>query len=200
MAEANGGDTGTGGPTRGGRRPAAFVDRDGTIIREGDYLSDPDQVELLPGAVSGLRRLREKGYALVVVTNQSGIARGLYDEPAYRKVEAEVERRLEAAGVVTLGTYHCPHHPDFTGPCDCRKPSPGLALRAAREHDLDLAGSVYIGDRLRDVAMAAELGGVAVLVRTGYGAGEAAHAPSDVLVVDDLSEAARRLPAASRGR
>ena len=171
-------------------RPALFVDRDGTVIEEGEYLSDPEQVELIPGTVDGLRRFAAAGYAVVLVTNQSGIARGYYDEAAFERVQAEVERRLRSAGVTLTAVYFCPHHPDFTGPCDCRKPAPGLFLRAAREHRLDPGRSVYVGDRLRDVEPGLALGGRAVLVRTGYGAAESAAAPPGVLVVDDLVAAA----------
>lgn len=182
------------------RRAAAFVDRDGTIIREKEYLSAPGQIEVLPGAVAGLLELQRQGYEIVILTNQSGIARGLFDENQYHTVERELERRLSDRGVRILGTYHCPHHPDFSGACDCRKPAPGLAVRAARELHLDPARSVFIGDRLRDVIMAEELGAQAVLVRTGYGAEEAKRAPASVLVVDDLEEAARRLPPPPGGR
>lgn len=171
--------------------PAVFVDRDGTIIREAEYLSDPDQVSLLPGAVEGLAAFQDAGFAVVVVTNQSGIARGYYDEAAYRAVEAEVERQLAAEGVRVLDAYHCPHHPEFTGPCSCRKPAPGLFQRAARDHDLALERSVYIGDRLRDVEPALALGGTPILVRTAYGGEEAGAAPAGVRVVDDLAAAAR---------
>lgn len=173
--------------------PAAFVDRDGTIIREREYLSDPADVELLPGAVEGLRAFQDAGYAIVLVTNQSGIARGYYGEAEYRAVEAEVERRLAQAGVDVRGAYHCPHHPEITGPCRCRKPAPGLFEDAAADHDLALSESVYIGDRLRDVTPGAALGGTAVLVRTGYGEEEAGAAPPEVRVVDDLAAAARSI-------
>lgn len=178
-----------------GRR-AAFVDRDGTIVREKEYLADPAGVDLVPGAAEGLLALQEAGFAIVVVTNQSGIARGYYDEAAYRAVEAEVEARLLREGVRVLATYHCPHHPDFTGPCNCRKPAPGLFVRASRDHGLDPGASVFIGDRVRDVAAADELGGTAFLVRSGYGSEEAPGAPAWVRVVDDLAAAAR---AAARG-
>ena len=170
---------------------AVFVDRDGTVIREKEYLSDPADVELLPGAAAGLRAFRDAGYPIVIVTNQSGIARGYYTEADYRAVEAEVERRLAELGVDVLAAYHCPHHPDFTGPCECRKPAPGLFRDAAGAHDLDLAGSIYIGDRLRDIEPGRVLGGTPVLVRTGYGESEAATAPADVRVVADLEAAAR---------
>lgn len=174
----------------GGGRPAAFVDRDGTIIREREYLSDPADVELLPGAVEGLRTLSAAGFAIVVVTNQSGIARGLYDEAAYQAVQRRLVETLAGDGVRVTGSYHCPHHPDFTGACDCRKPGTGLFRRAVREHALDPARSVFIGDRLRDIEAARDLGGRAFLVRTGYGREEAKGAGKDVVVCDDLETAA----------
>lgn len=171
-------------------RRAVFVDRDGTLIREKEYLSDPGGVELLDGAVDGLLRFQAAGFMVVIVTNQSGIARGYYDEAAYQRVARELTLRLEAEGVRVAASYHCPHHPDFSGPCDCRKPASGLFERAAEELRLDLAASVYIGDRLRDVEPGLRLGGQAVLVRTGYGAAEASDAPPRVRVVDDLESAA----------
>ena len=170
---------------------AVFVDRDGTVIREAEYLSDPRDVVLLPGAAAGLRAFREAGFPVVIVTNQSGIARGYYTEADYHAVQAEVERRLAEAGVDVVGAYHCPHHPDFTGPCRCRKPAPGLFEDAAAEHHLDLSRSIFIGDRLRDIEPARALGGTPILVRTGYGGEEAGAAPADVRVVADLEAAAR---------
>lgn len=179
------------------RRPAVFVDRDGTIIRERDYLSDPDGVELLPGAVAGLRAFAEAGYAVVIVTNQSGIGRGYFGEDEYAAVQRRVVERLAAAGVEVVASYHCPHHPEHTGPCECRKPAPGLFLRAIREHELDAAASVWIGDRVRDVVPARDLGGRAVLVRTGYGRKESAEAPDWVRRADDLEAAARMVVSGS---
>ena len=170
-------------------RPAAFLDRDGTIIAERDYLADPAGVELLPGAIAGLRALRDAGYALVLVSNQSGIARGLYGIAEYQAVQARLEDLLRQDDVAADASYFCPHHPDFTGPCDCRKPAPGLYHRAAADLDLDLARSLFIGDKLSDVLPAATFGGTALLVRTGYGRGEEARAAAAVpglLVADDL--------------
>lgn len=172
-------------------RPAAFVDRDGTIIREREYLGDPAGVELLPGAVEGLRALHAAGYQLVIVSNQSGIARGYYDETAYLAVQSRLIDLLGREGVAVAGSYHCPHHPDFSGPCACRKPSAGLFREAIRSLDLDPGRSLFIGDRLRDVTPAHELGGRAFLVRTGYGAREAPAADADVVVCDDLRAVAR---------
>lgn len=172
-------------------RPAAFVDRDGTILIERHYLADPAGVELVPGAAAALRSLREAGYALVMVTNQSGIARGIYTADDFEAVQERLEEVLARAGVRLDAVYHCPHHPVFTGPCECRKPATGLFRRAARELGLDLARSLYIGDRLKDVLPARELGGTGILVRTGYGEAEARDAPPWVRVLEDLAAAAR---------
>jgi len=146
-------------------RAAAFLDRDGTIIRDTEYLRDPEQVELLPGAAEAIRRLNDAGWPVVVVTNQSGIARGLLTEQDYERVRMRVDKALaEAAGAKIDATYYCPHHPDLTGPCECRKPGVKLYTDAAREHDLDLAHSWYVGDRIRDVAPADKFGGESVLL------------------------------------
>ena len=172
-----------------GNRPAAFLDRDGTIIVEHEYIADPGRVELVPGAAAALRRLRDHGFALILVTNQSGIARGLYTLNDFRAVQARVEETLEREGVQFDGVYFCPHHPDFTGPCDCRKPGLGMYRQAAAEHGLELSASVFIGDRMKDVLPANEFGGLGILVRTGYGAQEAAHAPPGLSIAADLGEA-----------
>lgn len=185
------------GDARAGGR-AVFVDRDGTIIREREYLADPEAVELLPGAGEGLRTLSEAGFAVVIVTNQSGIARGYFDEAAYQAVQAKVVAELARHRVTILASYHCPHHPDHTGPCDCRKPAPGMFRRAARDHGLDLSGSALVGDRLRDVEPARALGAMAVLVRTGYGDEESRRAPGWVAVASDLAEAAGMIIATER--
>ena len=175
-----------------GRR-AVFLDRDGTILVEKEYLADPDQAELIPGAAEGLRRLADAGFALVVVTNQSGIARGMYGIAEYEAVDARMRELLRAHGVEITASYYCPHHPDFTGACDCRKPAPGLFEQAVRELDIDPLRSWLIGDRLRDVVPARTLGARAVLVRTGYGAEEAQDAPADVGIAADLDDAAESI-------
>ena len=172
-------------------RPAAFLDRDGTVMVEREYLADPAGVELVPGAADALRRLRQAGYALVLVTNQSGIGRGLYTHADFTAVQARLEQELAAAGVTLDGVYFCPHAPD-TG-CACRKPGTALFLQAAAELGLDLGASVFIGDRLRDVEPAAGLGGRGILVRTGYGVDESASASAGVAVVADLAAAAARV-------
>jgi histidinol-phosphate phosphatase family protein len=146
-------------------RRAVFLDRDGTIIRDTEYLRDPDQVELLPGAAQAIKRLNDAGWPVIVVTNQSGIARGLLTEQDYERVRMRVDKAIaEAAGAKIDATYHCPHHPDLTGRCDCRKPGVKLYNDAAREHDLDLQASWYVGDRIRDVAPADTFGGQSVML------------------------------------
>ena len=168
----------------------AALDRDGTVIREREYLADPEGVELLPGAAAAMRRLAVAGYALVIVTNQSGLARGLFGEAQRAAVQSRVDALLAGAGVHLDGAYFCPHHPEFTGPCDCRKPAPGLYRQAAQELGIDLARSVYIGDRISDVEIAETVGGTGILVQTGYGAAEAQRVPSGVQVAADLEAAA----------
>jgi D-glycero-D-manno-heptose 1,7-bisphosphate phosphatase len=181
---------------KGPGRPAAFLDRDGTIIQERHYLADPDGVELVPGTPAALRALAGLGYALVIVTNQSGIARGLYSEADFQAVQQRLEEVLAAQGVRFDAVYHCPHHPDVTGPCDCRKPDTGMYRRAVERLGLSPERSVYVGDRLKDVLPAREMGGRGYLVRTGYGDEEAAGVPADVTVIADLAELAAILGAA----
>lgn len=148
-----------------GRR-ALFADRDGTLIHDAHYLRDPSQVALLPGAAAFLRAFAEAGYALVVVTNQSGIAQGLVTEEDYRGVESRLDELLSEQGVTLDLTRFCPHHPDVTGPCGCRKPGTLMYEEAAAALGLDLAASVYVGDRWRDVAPAIAKGGRGFLVRS----------------------------------
>jgi len=168
------------------RRPAVFLDRDGTIIEEVSYLSDPSAVRLLPGVVEALLLLREAGFALVVVTNQSGIARGYYPLEAYQAVEARLDELLARHGIVLDSTRFCPHHPEFSGDCECRKPATGMHREAAEELGLDTTRSWFVGDRLGDLLPALELGGEGILVRTGYGKTEEDRIPPAFTAVDDL--------------
>lgn len=145
-------------------RAAVFLDRDGTLIEDTGYLARADQVRLLPGAAEAVRRLRAAGYAAVVVTNQSGIARGLLTEADYAATAERLASLLAAEGASLDAQYHCPHLPQITGPCECRKPGTLLYRRAAAELDLDLRESWWIGDRSRDVEPAAALGGRGLLL------------------------------------
>jgi D-glycero-D-manno-heptose 1,7-bisphosphate phosphatase len=160
-------------------RPAVFLDRDGTLIEDRHYLRDPDQVRLLPGAADAVRRLNAAAIPAVVVTNQSGIARGLLTEADYAATAHRLDDVLAAAGARLDGHYHCPHLLDVTGPCDCRKPGPLLYERAARDLDLDLGASWWVGDRERDLGAADRFGGRAILVLTGAGL-EESRQPRDV--------------------
>ncbi|HEU4523661.1 MAG TPA: HAD family hydrolase [Gemmatimonadales bacterium] len=169
-------------------RRAVFLDRDGTIIEDPGFLATPAAVRLLPGAAGAIARLNRAGIPAIVVTNQSGIARGLLDESAYDAVARRLEALLGAVGARLDADYHCPHHPDFTGPCQCRKPGALLYRRAASDHGLSLAGSWWVGDRLRDVAPAERLGGRGLLVGQ-VPAGELAVAAGRFPVVRDLSAA-----------
>lgn len=172
-------------------RPAVFLDRDGTVIEEVGYLGDPDGVEILPGIPQALRKLSEAGFALVLVTNQAGVARGYFTDADVRAVNGRTAELLEAEGVTLDGMYHCPHHPDISGPCDCRKPAPGMLLEAAKEHSLDLQRSWMVGDHPSDAGAGRAAGARPVMVRTGHGMLPGSnHDPGpDVVVVDDLPAA-----------
>lgn len=147
-----------------GKTPAAFLDRDGTIIADLEYIARPEDVHLLPGAAAAITRLNAAGIPVVVITNQSGIARGLLDLDAYETVRARLDELLGARGARIDASYFCPHHPEITGPCDCRKPGTLLHGTAAAELGLDLARSAYIGDRWRDIAPALAFGGRGILI------------------------------------
>ena len=148
-------------------RPAILLDRDGTVIVEKSYLADPAGVELAPGAGAGLRRLAAAGFTLVVVSNQSGIARGFMTDADVAAVNARTAELLRAEGVEIAGWYHCPHGPEAS--CACRKPAPGLAHQAARDLGLDLRRSVVIGDKPSDIGLGDAVGAGGVLVLTGHG-------------------------------
>jgi D-glycero-D-manno-heptose 1,7-bisphosphate phosphatase len=174
-------------------RPAVFVDRDGTFIAERSYLADPAGVELVPGTLEALTSLQAAGFAVVIVTNQSGVARGLYTEDDYRAVAARLNEVLAEGGVVVDSTEYCVHHPEVTGPCTCRKPGTGMYLRASEALGLDPRRSFYVGDKVTDVLPAAELGGQGILVLTGYGREHEGSVPSDVWVAADLRAATERI-------
>ncbi len=145
-------------------RPALFLDRDGTIIADAHYPADPDRVVLLPGAASAIARANTANVPVIVITNQSGIGRGLVTDAQYEAVRARLDDLLATHGARIDATYHCPHWPERDGPCDCRKPGIGLHTRAAQRHGLSLAASAYIGDRWRDVQPALTTGGFGVFV------------------------------------
>jgi D-glycero-D-manno-heptose 1,7-bisphosphate phosphatase len=148
------------------RRAAAFLDRDGTIIADEHYLADHDRVALLPGASEAIRILATAGIPSVVCSNQSGVARGTVSLEQLRAVRLRLAQLLEEDGAALLDSFCCPHHEDFTGPCACRKPGTLMFEQAASLHELDPSRSLFVGDKYRDVAPAAKLGGTGYLVRS----------------------------------
>jgi D-glycero-D-manno-heptose 1,7-bisphosphate phosphatase len=178
-------------PATGAPRRAVFLDRDGTIIEDRNYLSDPAGIRLIPGAAAAIARLNRAGLPVVIVTNQSGIGRGYFSSDDYHRVERRLDELLRSAGARVTATYHCPHAPGVAVPCECRKPAPGLFERAARENGLDLASSFYVGDRLRDVRAGLDHGGTAFLLRGLEEGAEVIH--PGIHLVDSLAEAVDRL-------
>lgn len=171
-------------------RPAIFLDRDGTIIEDRDYLASPDQVSILPTVTQSLAQLAQAGYSLVMITNQSGIGRGYFTLEHLEMVHQYLSQLLLAEEVTLDGIYFCPHAPREN--CKCRKPLPELMLRASADLDLDLSRSFVIGDKPADIGLALAVGAKPILVRTGYGA-ESEHDPmiqsSATHIVDTIADA-----------
>ena len=173
-------------------RPAVFLDRDGTICEEVGYLNHISRLMIFPWAAPAIRRLNDAGVPVIVVTNQSGVARGLFPESLVGQVHRSLSENLAASGARVDAYYYCTHI--LADACDCRKPLPGLIERAAREHAVDLTRSFVVGDRYADVAMAQAVGGRGVLVLSGYGRGEyelhrAEWPRQPDVVVEDLAKA-----------
>ena len=176
-----------------GRR-AVFLDRDGTIVEDPGFLHEPGKVRLLAGAGEAIRALNQAGWLVITVSNQSGIARGLYDATAYTAVQRRLAELLAARDARLDGAYFCPHHPEFTGPCECRKPGVLLFREAAAALGIELARCVWVGDRVSDVEPARKLGGRALLVETGGGATHVGKARAlRIPVVADLAAAAAEI-------
>ena len=180
-------------------RKACFFDRDGVIIEEADYISDPALVRLCPFAADAIRAMHDAGRLVIVVSNQSGIARGYFTEADLRAVEARMNELLAEAGVKIDAAYYCFHHkkgivPEYAGDCDCRKPKPGMLLRAAKDLGIDLAASFMIGDKESDLEAGLNAGcrGVA-LVRTGHGVHQNIEKIPQAVDVGDVLTAAKEL-------
>lgn len=181
---------------------AVFLDRDGTINVEKEYLINPEEFEFIPGAVAALRKLHQAGYLLVIVTNQAGVARGYF---SCEQVEALHSHMLTLLGddIPIAGIYYCPHHPtcghgEYLLECDCRKGKPGMLLRAADELNIDISSSYMVGDKLADLQAGIAAGCKPCLVRTGYG--QEVEKQMDrgmAVVVDDLHAAADLIVASS---
>jgi rfaE bifunctional protein nucleotidyltransferase chain/domain len=182
-------------------RKAAFLDRDGVINQDKAYVHRWEDFEFVPGAIEGMRRLKQAGYALVIVTNQSGLARGYYTEAQYEALTASLREELARQGVKLDGIYHCPHHPKgnvaaLAIDCDCRKPAPGMVLRAARELSLSLPNSILIGDKPSDIEAARAAGiGRAYRVHSENPESGADTGTADGHYADLLSCAAHLFPA-----
>ncbi len=182
-------------------KPAVFIDRDGTLTEEVGYVNHPGRLRLLPRAAEAIRRLNGAGVPAIVVTNQSGLARGYFSEAVLTAVHAALVEQLKEEGAYLDGLYVCPHHPTegtppFRTDCECRKPKPGLLLRAAVDLDVDLTRSWMVGDKPSDILVGQRVGARTALVLTGYGFGEwegrrdAFEVPPDH-VADDLLDAVR---------
>jgi len=152
---------------KGGRRAAVFLDRDGTINEDRGYIGDPAEVVLIEGAAGAIARLNRRGIPVIVLSNQSGIGRGFYDEGRLDAVNRRLGELLGSGGASVDGIYCCPHHPGDN--CGCGKPETGLLMDAAREHGIDLPRSVMVGDKVSDMELARRVGMRRVLVLTGYG-------------------------------
>jgi D-glycero-D-manno-heptose 1,7-bisphosphate phosphatase len=151
-------------------RGAVFLDRDGTILDEVGYLNHASRFRMLAGAAEAIARLNVANYPVIVVSNQSGIGRGYFPESVVTDVNSLMQMALELGGARLTAIYYCPHAAPVD--CDCRKPKPGMVLRAAKEHGLDLKRSFFVGDRHSDIELGHATGGKSILVRSGYGEGE----------------------------
>ena len=155
-------------------RPAVFLDRDGVINREGGYVHDVDEFDFIAGVFDACRVMSRAGYRLIVITNQAGIARGDYTEDDFLQLTRWMLDTFRQQGIEIDGVYYCPHHPlhgvgDYHRDCDCRKPAPGMILRAAKEHSLDLRRSILVGDKVTDIEAGRAAGvGCCILVLTGH--------------------------------
>lgn len=172
-------------------RRAVFLDRDGTINEEKEYLYRIEDCRLIPKAAEAIGMLNKAGFAVIVVTNQSGIGRGYYDEATLEALHRHLEQELAEAGARVDAWYFCPHHPEhgtgeYRRECACRKPLPGMLLQAAEDLAVDLSVSFMVGDKVADVEAGRAAGCRSLLVRTGYGSSEERFLPPGVQVFDDL--------------
>ncbi len=167
--------------------PTVFLDRDGTLIEEVGYLSHLDRIALYPWSIESVKLLNRAGFKVVVVTNQAGVARGLFDEDFIDEAHRFLDQKFSDGGATIDKFYYCPHHPEasveaYRSECDCRKPKAGMLWKAAQELQLELSHSFVIGDRLSDLRLGPAVGAKSVLVRTGYGETTARELTDDVEV------------------
>ena len=177
-------------------RRAVFLDRDGTINVERDYLFRCEDFEFIAGAPQAIKQLNDAGFLVVVVTNQSGVARGYYSEKDVQHLHNFVQEQLIGSGAHIDAFYYCPHHPDkgvgaYRKQCDCRKGAPGMLIEAAQEYDIDLSRSFIVGDKLADVEAGLSAGCTPLLVLTGHGAHEQSRVTAQTLICADLAAAVK---------
>jgi len=170
---------------------AVFIDRDGTISEEVGYINHLSRFRLFPYSAAAIKQLHENGYLAIVITNQAGVARGYFSEDMVQTIHTQMTKDLEASGAALDAIYYCAHHPSAGEPpyqldCDCRKPKPGLLLRAAQDYDIDLTNSWMVGDRYSDIELAANAGVKSALVLSGYGRGEWEHQRDNWTTQPDL--------------
>jgi D-glycero-D-manno-heptose 1,7-bisphosphate phosphatase len=182
-------------------KPAVFLDRDGTIIEEVGYIDSPDKIQPIAGADKAIKLFTDARFKIIVVSNQSGVAHGYFDEDTVLLVNNRVAESFASYGANIDAFYYCPHHPDYGDQnyrkdCDCRKPKPGMFLKAAEEHKIDLSKSIMIGDKFTDIQAGRNLNLLSILVLTGFGREQnqkiksnGLHPPPD-FVAENISEAA----------
>jgi D-glycero-D-manno-heptose 1,7-bisphosphate phosphatase len=188
-------------------KPAVFIDRDGTILDELGYVVPGSDIKIYPFSAPAIVKLTDAGFPVIVITNQGGIALGMYDHAFVDRTHAELAATLAAGGATITAWYYCPHHPEgkvpeFTQACACRKPGTAMLEAAASDWDLDLQRSWVVGDQWRDIELARRAGSYGILVRTGYGGGLEHDWPPDIarptVVCDDLLTAAEHIIRATR--
>jgi len=173
---------------------AVFVDRDGTINVDVDFLSSPAQLQLIPRSADAIRELNELGVPVVVITNQSGIARGLFTEEDLQRVHDALDAELLRYNAKVLAYYYCPHHPNsgigkYAVECECRKPKPGMLIEAKKKFGFHLSRSYVVGDKCIDVQLGKSVGAISIQVATGYGTAEKAMCSNQDYYANDLYDA-----------
>ncbi len=178
------------------KRPAVFLDRDGVLVRDVDHLCREDQLRLLPGAVGALRKLNRAGWLTIIISNQAAVAKGMLSEAEMYKIGEVLSSRVVKKGARLDASYYCPHRPEgkvleYARRCKCRKPEPGLILKAVKEMNIDLKRSYLVGDKTGDILAGERVGVKTILVKTGYGGGDAKHPMHPDYVAKNLAGAVK---------
>lgn len=182
------------------QHPAVFLDRDGTLIEEVGYIDTPDKIQLIDGAIKAIKLFNKMGFKTIIVSNQSGVARGYFNEDTVKMINDKVIKLFDDQGAILNSIYYCPHHPEYGNEiykkdCECRKPKPGMILKAVNEYKIDLSKSIIVGDKYSDVLTGKNLNLFSILVLTGFGKKEdkiiKSHKlnPKPDLIVEDIYQA-----------